>query len=56
MRQHMSRFKGDAFQHNLKIVEAVTEVANRIGCTPGQLSLAWVAALGPHVFPLPGSS
>ncbi|KAJ3509019.1 hypothetical protein NMY22_g16434 [Coprinellus aureogranulatus] len=56
MRHHLSRFKGDALQHNLAIVDAVKAVAARIGCTPGQLAIAWVAALGSHVIPLPGSS
>ena len=39
---------------NLKLVDAVAEIAARKGCTPGQLSLAWLTAQGPDVIPIPG--
>lgn len=44
------------FKHNMAIVEGIKAIAEKKGVTPAQLSIAWVAALGPHVIPLPGSS
>ena len=50
------RFQGENFQHNLKLVERVEQVAaekaTRLGCT---LSLAWVLAQGEDVVPIPGT-
>jgi hypothetical protein len=42
--------------HNLRMVPAILSLAEKKGVTPAQLCIAWVAALGPHVIPLPGSS
>ena len=39
-------------QHNVKIVEELTAIANRKGISPAQLSLAWVRYLG-QLFTLP---
>lgn len=44
------------FHHNLTLVDRLTEIAKNKGVTPGQLCIAWVASLGPHMLPLPGSS
>jgi pyridoxine 4-dehydrogenase len=44
------------FDHNLKLVHAISAIAERKGATPAQLAIAWVSQLGPHVVPLPGSS
>lgn len=40
---------------NIALVEAVTALADKRGCTPGQLALAWVHAQGDDVFPIPGT-
>lgn len=40
-------------QDNLKIVEEFERLAEKKGCTPGQLSIAWVAAQG--AIPIPGT-
>ena len=56
VRAGFTRFKDENLSHNFAIVSAFISVAERIGCTPGQLSLAWVGSLGPHVITLPGSS
>ncbi|KAI0294707.1 aldo/keto reductase [Multifurca ochricompacta] len=56
IRRNLSRFQEDNFKHNFAIVDALTAIATRKGITPGQLSIAWVSARGPHVVPLPGSS
>ncbi|KAJ7506636.1 aldo/keto reductase [Mycena galericulata] len=55
-RAHLSRFSDENMPHNLQIVAKIREIAEKKGVTPAQLCIAWVAALGPHVIPLPGSS
>lgn len=47
--------------HNLTLVQQVTDLAARKGCTPTQLALAWVRKHSgrpglPTVIPLPGST
>lgn len=49
------RFTGDNFARNLKLVDAVRELAAAKGCTAAQLALAWVLARGEHVVPIPGT-
>ncbi|KAF8123292.1 NADP-dependent oxidoreductase domain-containing protein [Boletus edulis] len=56
MRRHLPRFQDDNLRHNFAIVDTLTELAKKKDITPGQLSIAWVGSLGPHVIPLPGSS
>jgi len=41
---------------NEKVVDIIKGLATKRGITPAQLCIAWVAALGPHVIPIPGSS
>ena len=50
----MPRFSEENMGINLKLVDAISEIAARKGCTPGQLSLAWLTAQGPDVIPIPG--
>lgn len=45
----------DALSSNLPLVDAVAALAERKGCSPGQLALAWLLAQGPDVFPIPGT-
>ena len=54
-RKDMPRFQGEAFQANLRLVEAVTAMAGEKGATAGQLALAWVLAQGDDVVPIPGT-
>ncbi|KAJ7267007.1 aldo/keto reductase [Mycena haematopus] len=55
-RTHYTRLTGDNLTHNMSLVSALPQLAEKKGVTPAQLAIAWVAALGPHVIPLPGSS
>jgi len=55
-RRHLPRFQEDNMKHNFAIVDALAEIARRKNVTPAQLCLAWVASLGKHIIPLPGSS
>jgi aryl-alcohol dehydrogenase-like predicted oxidoreductase len=49
------RFQEQALDANLKLAEAVKRIAERKGCTPAQLALAWVLAQGGDVVPIPGT-
>ena len=54
-RRIFPRFQGENFGRNRELVERVRAVAARKGCTPAQLSLAWVLARGEDVVPIPGT-
>lgn len=54
-RKNQPRFRGEAFQANLRLVDAVREMAADKGVSAGQLALAWVMAQGPDVVPIPGT-
>ena len=54
-RRQTPRFQGENFTKNLALVDKVKELAARIGCTPGQLALAWVLAQGNDIVPIPGT-
>ncbi|KAF8707558.1 Aldo kereductase, partial [Rhizoctonia solani] len=45
-----------SFKNNVKLVNALKDLAEKKGITPAQLSLAWVSSLGQHVVPIPGST
>jgi len=49
------RFQGDNFQKNLDLVAHIQEMANKKGCKPTQLALAWVLAQGNDIVPIPGT-
>jgi aryl-alcohol dehydrogenase-like predicted oxidoreductase len=36
-------------------VDRVKELADRKGCSPAQLALAWLLAQGEHIVPIPGT-
>jgi len=54
-RRHHPRFEGGNFQKNLDLVAKINALAQRKGCTPSQLALAWVLAQGPDIVPIPGT-
>jgi len=54
-RRMTPRFQGDNFGRNLALVDKVKTLAAGIGCTPGQLALAWVLAQGDDIVPIPGT-
>jgi aryl-alcohol dehydrogenase-like predicted oxidoreductase len=49
------RFAEEALQENLKLAEAVKELAAKKNCSPAQFALAWVLAQGNDVIPIPGT-
>ncbi|HJT88757.1 MAG TPA: aldo/keto reductase [Bryobacteraceae bacterium] len=54
-RRRQPRFEGENFRRNLRLAEAVKQIAGEIGCTPAQLALAWVLAQGKDIVPIPGT-
>jgi aryl-alcohol dehydrogenase-like predicted oxidoreductase len=54
-RSRNPRFTMDAQAANQVIVDAVAVVAGRLGCTPGQVAIAWTLAQGDQVIPIPGT-
>jgi len=49
------RFAGGNFAHNLKSADEVRSLADEVGCTPAQISLAWLLAQGDDIVPIPGT-
>lgn len=54
-RSRNPRFTAEALASNQKIVDEVIAVAGRLGCTPGQVALAWTLRQGEQVIPIPGT-
>jgi len=56
---YFPRFQGEALSTNLGLVARISEIAERLGATPGQVALAWVSAHdgrdGVGVAPIPGT-
>ena len=56
IRRYMPRLVDPNLSHNLHATAAFDALAAELGCTPAQLSLAWVLARGDHVVPIPGTT
>jgi len=54
-RRFSPRFQGDNFGKNLELVARVEQLAREKSCTPGQLALAWLLAIGRDIIPIPGT-
>ena len=54
-RAHLPRFSGDNLEANLRLVEALREVADSRGATVAQVAVAWVASRGEDIVPLVGA-
>lgn len=54
-RRSSPRFQGENFQKNLQLVAQIEEIAQKKGCKPSQLALAWVLAQGEDIVPIPGT-
>lgn len=54
VRSFYPRFSAENFPRNTEIVEALTSMAAKKGCTTGQLTLAWLLSQGDDIFPIPG--
>lgn len=54
-RRMSPRFSPENFPKNLKLVDQISALAEKKGCTPGQLTLAWLMAQGEDIIPIPGT-
>merc|ERR1712093_36495 len=54
-RKMSPRFSKENFPKNLELVKRFEEMAEKKGCTAGQLCLAWVMAQGDDFIPIPGT-
>ncbi|WP_323012626.1 aldo/keto reductase [Castellaniella sp.] len=55
LRRRMPRFQPDAFARNQSLLGLLRDSARALGCTPGQLALAWLLHQGPDIIPIPGT-
>jgi aryl-alcohol dehydrogenase-like predicted oxidoreductase len=55
IRRFMPRFDGVHYPKNLELLAPYKAIADEIGCTMGQLALAWLLAQGDHIIPIPGT-
>ena len=55
MRRRLPRFQGENFARNTQLVDALTQLATKRGCTAAQLALAWVLRQGEYLVPIPGT-
>ena len=54
-RRDMPRFQDGNREANVKLLAPLEEIAGKHGCTPAQVSLAWVLARGDDMVPIPGT-
>jgi aryl-alcohol dehydrogenase-like predicted oxidoreductase len=54
-RRSNPRFTEENFQHNLVSADEVQSIADEVGCTSAQVSLAWLLAQGNDIVPIPGT-
>jgi aryl-alcohol dehydrogenase-like predicted oxidoreductase len=55
IRRFMPRFDPGNYPANLKLLGPYGDIALELGCTLGQLALAWLLAQGDHIIPIPGT-
>jgi aryl-alcohol dehydrogenase-like predicted oxidoreductase len=56
LRRTMPRFQGENLQANLALYERFNALADGLGCTSAQLSLAWLLTKSERVIPIPGTT
>jgi aryl-alcohol dehydrogenase-like predicted oxidoreductase len=54
-RSNLPRFSEQAMNTNRRISEVIGDMAALKGCTPAQLSLAWLLSKGDNIVPIPGT-
>ena len=55
-RRRAPRFSKENFPKNIKLVDTLKEIADEKGCTPGQLTMAFLMAQGDDIIPIPGTT
>ncbi|MFL2841024.1 MAG: aldo/keto reductase [Pseudohongiellaceae bacterium] len=56
IRPNMPRFQGEAYLHNLSLLDHYSVIAEQAGCSRAQLALAWLLAQDEHIIPIPGTT
>jgi aryl-alcohol dehydrogenase-like predicted oxidoreductase len=57
IRRNMPRFNEPNFSRNReRLLPGYRRIADEVGCTPGQLSLAWLLHRAPHIHVIPGTT
>jgi len=56
IRRGMPRFQSPNFEENRRLIQPLSDIGTRCGCTPAQLALAWVLARAPHAIVIPGTT
>lgn len=54
-RRNAPRFSDENFPKNLELVHSLKKIADKKGCTTGQLTLAWLMNQGKDIIPIPGT-
>ncbi|SOB77363.1 Predicted oxidoreductase [Marinobacter sp. LV10R510-11A] len=54
-RTSLPRFAEGAIGTNRRIADVIAAMATQKGCSPAQLSLAWLLSKGPNIVPIPGT-
>ena len=52
----MPRFQEENLARNLALYDRFNALAEQVGCTPAQLSMAWLLTRGEQVIPIPGTT
>ena len=52
---HLPWWSEENIEHNAKVVSGFEKLAEKKGCTPSQLALAWLLAQGSDLVPIPGT-
>ncbi|NRP57497.1 MULTISPECIES: aldo/keto reductase [unclassified Marinobacterium] len=55
IRRAMPRFYPENFEQNRALLSDYIAIAERAGCTPAQLALAWIRAKDPSIVSIPGT-
>lgn len=55
MRRSVPRLQGEHLRQNMTLLHALEAFARERGCTPAQVSLAWLLAKGRDIVPIPGT-
>lgn len=56
LRRGMPRFQEPHWERNAALLGALRALAQEVGHTPAQLSLAWLLQKAPHIIPIPGTT
>jgi aryl-alcohol dehydrogenase-like predicted oxidoreductase len=56
IRRAMPRFAPANYARNLELLPAYNALAQKAGCTPAQLAIAWLLHKAPHILPIPGTT